>query len=129
MTLNPDCVRDVLLAMEQCEFGEYHTIASLHEDLSQYSEEELCYTCLKLSEGNLLSITSLPVQRQLIPGIKSINDLTYEGHLFLANIHKDAVWAHIKGISSKVGAHSLTALTQIAANVVTMLIKQEFGML
>ena len=49
MTLNPDCVRDVLLAMEQCEFGEHHTIASLHEDLSQYSEEELCYTCLKLA--------------------------------------------------------------------------------
>jgi len=38
------------------------------------------------------------------------------------------VWNGVKSVAGKVGATSLSALTQIATNVVTELIKAQFGL-
>ena len=57
-----------------------------------------------------------------------IGDLSPAGHEFLANIRKDTVWNGVKSVAGKVGATSLSALTQIAANVVTELVKAQFGL-
>lgn len=127
MKLNVDCVRDILIAVEACDFGCRLTLPALQERLPQYSAQDLHYVCLKLSEGGLLKINAVPVPAQPMSGIKSIDDLTYEGHQFLANIRKDNIWVHVKNIAAKLGTGSLTSFTQIAANVATVLIKQEFG--
>ena len=56
-----------------------------------------------------------------------IRDLTPKGHEFLANIREPKIWNGIKMVSAKIGSASLDALTQIASNVVTELIKTQFG--
>ena len=48
MRLDIDCVRDVLMAVEQKGFGQSYTISNLH-DLLDYSSDQIEYTCLKLS--------------------------------------------------------------------------------
>lgn len=127
VVLNPDCVRDVLMAVEGCDYGERLTVKRLSEKLPDYSEEELCYTCIKLEEGGYLKLMLIHMTGTQMPGIKQIGDLTYEGHEFLSNIRKDDIWSGVKTVASKVGSTSLSALGQIAANVVTELIKAQFG--
>ena len=90
MVLDSDCVRDVLMAIERCEFGETLTLEALCQQVGQRSREEVWYTCLKLEEGGFLRLTLVPQMRQVLPGIKSIDDLTYQGHEFIAKI-RDAM--------------------------------------
>lgn len=59
--------------------------------------------------------------------IDKVNDITYAGHQFLANIRDDKIWKGVKGIARKIGSTSLEAFTQIASNVITELIKAQFG--
>lgn len=128
MKLNPDCVRDVLLAIEETELDEHISPATLHSSLPQYSEEEIEYTCLMLDDGGYLHVMTVNLPMRSVPGVKSISSLTYAGHEFIANIRKDTVWSGVKDIATKIGTTSLPGLTQIAANVVTELIKAQFGL-
>lgn len=128
MKLNPDCVRDVLLQVEEAGLGDHITPTSLHNALPQYSEEEVEYTCFMLGDGGYLKLMTIDFPMQSIPVVKSVEYLTYSGHEFIANIRKDTVWAGVKDIAIKIGATSLSGLSQIAANVVTELIKAQFGL-
>lgn len=88
--------------------------------------DDIHYACKKLSEAEFIDSESA---KYLIGGVRVavVNDITYAGHEFLANIRKDSVWTGVKSIAGKVGATSLSALAQIATNVVTELIKAHFG--
>ena len=92
MHLNLDCIRDILLTIENNEFGEYLTLPSLHDKLPKYSIEEIHYCCLKLNEANYLDLITISMLRTHVPGIKAIYDLTFEGHEFLGNIKSDNNW-------------------------------------
>lgn len=96
MELNPDCVRAVLLAVEACPFNETLNVEKLAAQLPDYSEEDIWYTCLKLKEGNLIDVETFPVVMSVMPGIKAIKCLTYNGHEFLAKIRDEHQWGTIK---------------------------------
>lgn len=128
MIFDPDCVRDVLLAVEALDFDGHYSIDSLHEAILRYSPEQLEYTCLVLENGGFLELTTVRLGGQNLPSVKSINGLTYKGHELLSNIRKDSIWTGVKSIATKVGATSLTALTQIASNVISEIIKAQFGL-
>lgn len=114
MKLNPDCVRDVLLAVESCSFGERMTLEDLNTKLPQYSAEDLCYTCLKLQEGGYLELLTISALRMPMPLIKEIGSLTYFGHEFLDTIREDNNWGKVKAVAQKAGTFSLTTLGEIA---------------
>lgn len=131
MRLNPDCVRDVLLTVESCSFDERLRFEGLCGHLPKYSPEELQYTCLKLKEAEylVLVVTTKGTVRSSFPGIVEIRDITYRGHEFLANIRKESIWNGVKDVAGKIGCTSLSALTQIASNIATELIKAHFGLI
>lgn len=114
MRLNPDCVRDVLLAIESAEFGEHISTSTLHRSLSQYTEDEIEYTCLILSDGNFLQVTTIQLPGQEMPGIKSIIRLTFQGHELIAKIRDPERWPKLKKAVSAVRDYSLSALEAIA---------------
>lgn len=128
MKMNPDCVRDILLTVESNDFGVHLTLDKLCEKLPQYSCDEIHYCCLKLDEAGLLEIISLRMMRQTMPSIKTIKDLTFEGHEFLENIKSDNVWTKTKSISKNVGSSSLQALKDISVSIVSELIKSSLGL-
>ena len=128
MTLDNDCIREILLTVESRPFNECLTLSGLVEKLPQYSEETLWYTCLKLEEGGLLNLVTVTLPGYGMPSIKEINDMTFKGHEFLSNIHDSKVWSGIKSIAAKIGAKSTEAIVQIASNVITELIKAQFGL-
>lgn len=125
MTLNPDCVRDILLTVENNAFGETLTLTKLHEKLTNYSKEEIHYCCLKLNEGGYLDLVTLNLLGCNVPQIKIIKDLTLNGHEFLENIKSDTNWIKTKNIAKKVGSSSLSTIKEIAIQVISSIITSQ----
>lgn len=128
MKLDLDCMRDIMIFVEDINYGEYILTSSLKENLPNpnYSDNDISYTCLKLYEAGLIDgmVTDYGGGFHYV---KYINDITYKGHQFLADIHSDTVWNNIKEIASTVGSKSVPAIMQIASNVITALIHSKLG--
>lgn len=122
MKLNVDCIRDILLFLESLDYEQTTNLEKIHQTLSEYSINEISYTCLKLKEAELINADSISAAGHTLPQIYRIYDITYLGHQFLENIYSDSNWHKVKDIASKIGTYSLSALTQIASTVVSNLI-------
>lgn len=118
MKLNLNCVRDIMLTVENTDFGIHLTVDKLCSQIPSYSHDEIYYACLKLDEGGYLDITTLPIMNQNYLGIRSINDLTFEGHQFLENIKEPSNWEKIFNGCKKAGTFSLPIVKQIATQVI-----------
>ncbi|WP_238918592.1 DUF2513 domain-containing protein [Clostridium sp. YIM B02555] len=126
MKLDPNCIRDTLLAVEDYEFNAHITLNNLCEKLSQYNKDEIHYTCLKLYEGGFLDLQTLPAMMQNVPLIGSINGLTFQGHEFLEDIKEPSNWNNIISGCKKVGTFSLPFIKEIAIQVIKKKINGEF---
>lgn len=125
MKLNPDCIRDILLVIEEkAEYGTVVTFTNecMHNLDKKYSRQEILYHLRQCEWADLLKRINWDAI-----GDCAIADLSPKGHEFLANIHKNDIWNGVKNIAGKVGSVSLSALVQIASNVVTELIKTQFA--
>ena len=117
MRLDLDCVRDVLLAVEACDFSEFTNIEKLAKVLPGYSEEDLWYTCLKLGEGDYLSLLTIEIPGSYRPGVKAVVDLTYQGHEFLNTIRDGVRFQKAKRIAGGLKDFSLSALRTISEGI------------
>ncbi|MEG2342472.1 MAG: DUF2513 domain-containing protein [Bacilli bacterium] len=123
MKLNPDCVRDILLSIEELTgIGKVIVFSTAKNlNLDQYSDEEIAYHIQQCEYSSLIIVSS-----RFINGGCIIRDLTPSGHEFLANIRSNNNWNKTKEISKKVGSTSLNVMSQIAANVISELLKKSF---
>jgi hypothetical protein len=143
MKLNYDCVRDVLLTLEDTldikeltynlgEGEESHfnfsttdiEIIAKHERLKSYPKTDIFYSIHKLYEADYIvagQVNAENLTRYLI------QDITYNGHEFLQSIKSDTVWNDVKKVSSKVGTMSFPIISSIASNVIAKLISTSLG--
>ncbi len=136
MKLDYDCVRDILLYVEDNADIEHdavfkNVLGHCFHDPNKY------YPCSVIADKYGYDVVYYHLnyccKARLIEPYDdyadtiSVSDLTPAGHDFLANIRDDSIWNNIKDISNKVGSRSLDALVQISSNVVTTLIKSQFG--
>lgn len=128
MKLNVNCVRDVLLELEKLPFQESCTVSELITALPKYDADDITYTCLKLDEAGYISAQMVRSINSSGVSIRCIDDITYPGHQFIANIRSDSVWNNVKEVSKKVGSNSIGAISQIAHSVVTEIIKAQLGL-
>lgn len=126
MKFNMDCARDILITVESQELGKNLSFKELCSKLSDYSEDDIHYACIKLKEANYLEVKVINLCGNDISPIHHIGDLTFNGHEFLSDIRSDNTWNKTKEIAGKVGSYSLHALTQIASEVITNLISSQF---
>lgn len=122
MKLNPDCVRDVLLYLEEnlkiknsSEFSEI-TLKEIKEALSQYTEEDVFYSVynlyqIKYIEGKINDVGNKKMF------FCEINNITWDGHQFLNTIRPKTVWEATKDGASKLGVMSMHALSSIAMKI------------
>lgn len=125
MRLNPDCVRDILIEVEQS--STYSTGLNLNTNIDnmlfkKYSWAEITYHITQCVQAKLL--TSATIFET--DGYACISDLTPTGHEFLANIRQDTNWNKTKEIAKKVGTLSLSAIKDIASNVISEVIQSYF---
>lgn len=125
MKLNPDCIRDILLAVETiCDTEHYfNSRMDLDKIHGNYSVEEIAYHARQCDMAGMFYKF-----KRGIDGGWEVVDLTPRGHEFLANIREDMIWNNVKTVSSKVGSKSLNAISQIASAVVTEIIKSQLGL-
>lgn len=127
MKLNPDCVRDILLKIEEIPDVKHHwdfTPKNIPEIFPTYSIEEIIY---HLRQCELSGFLLNPSHNGNFD-YYDVADLTPYGHEFLNNIRENNIWNGVKSVANKVGTTSLNALVQIASNVITQLIKAQFGL-
>lgn len=122
MKLNPDCIRDILLLIEDQPFEQLLQFNDLQTQLNDYTYEELTYTCLKLNEAGLIKAVIANFDNHI--HVEFIQDLTFSGHEFLNNIQSDNVWNQTKDVLSKIGTTSVNSITFIANQVIAALIKK-----
>ncbi|MGK9347641.1 DUF2513 domain-containing protein, partial [Melissococcus plutonius] len=119
MKLNHNCIRDIMLFIE--EYSSFRRCFCLNDflsidQLSDYNEDTIKYTLAKLGETNFLNADSQWANHDLIRF--NTNMLTWEGHKFLDTIRDDKVWADTTSIVSKFSSVSISMVENIASNVI-----------
>ena len=126
MKLNHDCVRDLLLYIE--ENSSYTDVLHLNSiTLKNYSIENVIYTADKLIEAGFLDCIRSRSMSSSRPDIK-VKSITYEGHKFLDNIRDNTVWENTKSILSKFSSTSLGIVSNISAQVISNIISKQLGL-
>ena len=120
MKLNHDCIRDVLLDIEEhSTLGKFFTIEQMtdREKLSKYSAKEITYTLVKLKEANIIDASFQPPINNGIYYFANIGNLTYSGHEFLDNIRDPKIWKITKDKAGKIGSFAISTLAACAVQV------------
>ncbi len=119
MRLNPDCVRDVLMAVEAntsfrhvMEFEEENF--NRYQQFKKYTFEEVAYHLVQCNLSGYFTQF-----REYTDCSFAITDLSPKGHEFLANIRNDNNWKKIKDTAQKIGSFSLSILADIAKDLIT----------
>ncbi len=122
MKLNTECVRDVLLALEDNLRLDYKgdivpfctsDLAEL-EALSKYPESEILYTVKKLEEGGFLE-TRPDTEDPAFGWFMGDCGITYKGHEFIASIRPQPVWLKVgKKVAKASGSVALNVLAALA---------------
>lgn len=130
MRLNYDCIRDVLLVLEEklevrwndedSNFN-FNTIGlvSLKGYLSDkdYSQEDIFYSVHNLIQANYIISTSVKSGSQI--SNYNITDITYEGHQFLQNIRPKTIWDKSKPVFKNLGTISVDIIKSVTSTVIS----------
>ena len=128
MRLNPDCIRDILLTLEDVTKPNsliFSTNLYNDERLSKYSVDEFTYHLQQLIWSGYIKV---PNKYKSLDNEFIVNDLSPEGHAFISNIRENTNWNKVKKISKKVGSETLSSLRTIAENVIASAIKNSMGL-
>lgn len=83
--------------------------------------------CIQLIDAKLLDASTIQVLSSPLQ-VGRIKDLTYLGHLFLADIRSETTWNKTKDVAKNVGSESIHVLKEIAINVVSSAIQGSLGL-
>ena len=126
MKLNHDCIRDLLLYIENK--SSYSNLIYLNDiTLNGYSTEDIIYTADKLIEAKYLNCKYAKTFDSDLPDIK-VQSITYEGHKFLDNIRDNNVWSNTKNILSKFTSTSIGIVSDIASQVISNIISKQLNL-
>lgn len=102
MKINPDCFRDILIAIESLPFD--HNALGL--DVPGYSEEEIYYHLQLLDDAGFVVLQYFSTSDN--PLGFYVERLTYQGHEFLEASRDNDAWSHVKTVFRKSGTFVLS---------------------
>lgn len=121
MKLNPDCIRDILLSVEESttysKFFEFNEDYMNHPRLKTYDGEEVLYHLRQCKADDFFIDCKFTLD-----GTCLVVDLSPKAHRFLADIRTDTVWNKTKEKAKSIGSYSLDVLVKIASGIVTSMI-------
>jgi hypothetical protein len=112
--LNQECVRDLLLYLE--EKLQYNSRIIINDlKLKSYSKDDLMYTADKLTEAQYINtIANWNMSSSHIIAVESI---TYQGHQYIDSIRDDNIWKEAKSKFSKLASVSLPVIQELATSI------------
>lgn len=131
MKLNIDCVRDVLLYLEENITMDnnnriipvsFKTVKTVLQN--KYEENDIIYAISKLLDTRyIIGYIDKTNGRYKITG--SINDITWEGHEFLNSIRPQTIWEATKENASKLGISSIRGIASLANNIINAIVTNQ----
>jgi len=133
MKLNTDCIRDVLLYLEEnlrIDNRIYAgiTLTTLQEKLSNYSSDDVFYTVDNLRQAGFIDCQFGKITDGNFRHC-SIYNITYQGHQFLESIRPETIWKKTKSVISTVGVHALSFIENVAHDVAVETSKQAISVM
>lgn len=136
MKLNFDCVRDILLYVEENSGYQDNDsdMPNKHKEIphariisdslfSKYNKEDAVHTLELMIKEGLFDFVSKPIyDANNDLSYARITGLTWSGHELLDNIRNDTVWNAVKEKSKKVGKVSIKAMASAAATLATAML-------
>jgi hypothetical protein len=144
MKLNLDCVRDILLCVE--ENTGYRKLASFvdidqceqtskalgceppkvwpyqNKLMESYSNQELMYHFKFCIDANLIDVDEHFGSQQFF-----VLDLTPLGHETISNLRSPTAFEMIKSLANKIGVESLPGICQLASGVMSQIIQNHLS--
>lgn len=118
--LNYDCIRDILLTIEEIPNRKDGLILAnfkSYKKMSKYNEEEIQYNALKLLQEEY--VIGEEASGNNTTTVLFLTDLTWSGHELLNDIRSETVFNQTKEkIIKSVGSASLTIFQQLASTIV-----------
>lgn len=116
MRLNHDCIRDILLYIE--ENTTYSNFSVIADDLmeylnSKYDAETINYHIRQIHQAKLVDDVNYP---EGLP--HEISSLSWQGHEYIDNIRDNKVWKKLKDTSKNLASVSLPVLIKMAPDVI-----------
>lgn len=114
MQLNPDCVRDVLLFLEEnltiTPDLEIKSIPlyQIAKSLNQYPQNEVAHCLLALKDAGFI-VAQVNASGNCIHRL-SVSRITFDGHEFIGQIRPKSFWERTKAIVRKMGPVTLDVL-------------------
>ena len=124
MKLNHDCIRDILLFVEENVNYNQHADFSAVE-LKNYSRDEIIYSADKLLEAGFIDGNKISSLGATLPSIR----ITSTGHQFLDNIRDESIWKSTKSVLSHFSSVSLSMVGNVASQVLSAFISKHLGTL
>lgn len=119
MKLNYDCIRDILLTVEEIPNRKDEVTLErfkTYKRLSKYTEDEIQYNSLKLLQEEY--VRGLKISGSDVTVVLFISDLTWSGHELLNDIRSETVFNQTKSkITNSVGSVSLAVFQQLASAI------------
>lgn len=136
MKLNPDCMRAVMIEIEDAwelgtdSEGNLHmgnvNIHHLYKSLSKFTREDIFYSVYNLEQAGYLDVSILWASGRVAIEC-DVNFMTYDGHEFLNRIRDPQCWSAIKSGLSAVRNYSLDAINSIASGITSAAITAYLG--
>lgn len=126
MKLDYDCVRDLLLTLEEklqfAENMEYPDLFSddieKHELLRKYSKAQIAYTTQKLIEAGYIDAYVIPGDDCYNGAIYS--SITFEGHQYLDKVRDSRIWENVKTKLLSAGNSASLKIIEVIAEKIIM---------
>ncbi len=119
MKLNYDCVRDLLLTLEDCiYFKENLEYAHLSFDdlcklLPKYTKSDIAYATLRLKEADYINVNIFRGENRFSGAIYS--SITFSGHQYLDTVRNPKIWSKIK---EKAGSLSFNIILKMSESLI-----------
>ncbi len=100
MRLNYDCIRDVLLSLEDMLVlnedlePNFIIISDLRDKLPDYNTEDIAYSLIMLDEANYIHANIQSADNCILDIF--VTGITFEGHKYLDTVRTSAVWEETK---------------------------------
>ena len=126
MKLNPDCIRDILLFVEENVNNDFILVTDTnyknYDRIAKYSFEEFEYHTNQIGMSGFLSRFKNDIPRAFM-----FHMLSPTGHEFLENIRTEENWHQTKTAAKNVGSFSLSVLNNIATNIISAAVTAYFS--
>lgn len=115
MKLNPDCLRAILLSVEDETDLDTSLVIGPYEMpscLLDFPQNEVMY---HIKQAEMSSV--ILVDCWFVDGSCLIKYLTPDGHQFIGNTQSEKLWSRVKNVAKEAGVNTIPALVQIASNL------------